>query len=100
MDQVKIGSLIFRLRKENHMMQMQLAQRMHISDKAVSKWEWGLGCPELSLLLVMRKPNRSSRFPPPDCECCSLDQPTPPYRRLWGLRSRPHVLTFALQVTS
>lgn len=50
MDQVKIGQLICRLRKENHMTQLQLAQRMNISDKAVSKWERGLGCPELSLL--------------------------------------------------
>ncbi len=50
MDQVKIGKLICQLRKENHMTQLQLAERMNISDKAVSKWERGLGCPELSLL--------------------------------------------------
>lgn len=41
MDNVKIGNLICRLRKENHMTQLQLAERMHISDKAVSKWERG-----------------------------------------------------------
>ncbi|MDD6481638.1 MAG: helix-turn-helix domain-containing protein [Lachnospiraceae bacterium] len=50
MDNVKIGNLICRLRKENHMTQLQLAQQMNISDKTVSKWERGLGCPELSLL--------------------------------------------------
>lgn len=50
MDNVKIGKLIFQLRKENHMTQLQLADQMNISDKAVSKWERGLGCPELSLL--------------------------------------------------
>lgn len=50
MDNVKIGKLIYQLRKENHMTQLQLAEQMNISDKAVSKWERGLGCPELSLL--------------------------------------------------
>lgn len=50
MDNVKIGNLICRLRKENHMTQLQLAERMHISDKAVSKWERGNGCPDVSLL--------------------------------------------------
>lgn len=55
MDQAKIGRLIYRLRKESHMTQMQLAHRMNISDKAVSKWERGLGCPELSLLPELSK---------------------------------------------
>ena len=50
MDNVKIGNLIYRLRKEKGMTQLQLAERLHISDKTVSKWERGLGCPEISLL--------------------------------------------------
>jgi DNA-binding XRE family transcriptional regulator/desulfoferrodoxin (superoxide reductase-like protein) len=50
MDNVKIGRLIYRLRKENNMTQLQLAGKMNISDKTVSKWERGLGCPEVSLL--------------------------------------------------
>ena len=50
MDNVKIGRLIRRLRTERRMTQMQLAERLNVSDKAVSKWERGLGCPELSLL--------------------------------------------------
>lgn len=37
MDNVKIGQLILRLRKENNMTQLQLAEKMGISDKAVSK---------------------------------------------------------------
>ena len=53
MDTVKIGKLIYQLRKENHMTQLQLADQMNISDKAVSKWERGLGCPELSLLCLL-----------------------------------------------
>ena len=50
MDNEKIGNLIYKLRKENRMTQLQLAERLHISDKAVSKWERGLGCPDVSLL--------------------------------------------------
>ena len=50
MDNVKIGNLIYKLRKEKNMTQLQLAERLHISDKTVSKWERGLGCPEISLL--------------------------------------------------
>lgn len=37
MDNVKIGKLIYQLRKENRMTQLQLANQMNISDKAVSK---------------------------------------------------------------
>lgn len=50
MDNIKIGRLIYTLRKEKGLTQLQLAQRMHISDKTVSKWERGLGCPDVSLL--------------------------------------------------
>lgn len=50
MDYVKIGQLILKLRKENNMTQLQLAEKMGISDKAVSKWERGLGCPDIELL--------------------------------------------------
>lgn len=50
MDNIKVGNLICKLRKEHNMTQLQLAEQMHISDKAVSKWERGLGCPDVSLL--------------------------------------------------
>lgn len=50
MDCAKIGRLILTLRKEMKLTQRQLADRMNISDKAVSKWERGLGCPDVSLL--------------------------------------------------
>ena len=45
-----VGENITELRKEKGMTQLQLAERLHISDKTVSKWERGLGCPEVSLL--------------------------------------------------
>lgn len=50
MDNVKMGQLIFRLRREHHYTQLQLAEKLNISDKTVSKWERGLGCPDVSLL--------------------------------------------------
>nr|WP_315024401.1 helix-turn-helix domain-containing protein [uncultured Aminipila sp.] len=50
MDCNKVGELIFSLRKEKGMTQKQLADVMNISDKAISKWERGLGCPDVSLL--------------------------------------------------
>jgi len=50
MDHAKLGELIRRLRREKNMTQLQLAKELHISDKAVSKWERGLGCPDVSLL--------------------------------------------------
>jgi transcriptional regulator with XRE-family HTH domain len=46
----KIGKLISTLRKEKALTQKQIADRMNISDKTVSKWERGLGCPDVSLL--------------------------------------------------
>ena len=55
MDNAKIGKLIYKLRKEQNMTQLQLAQQMNISDKTVSKWERGLGCPEVSLLPEVSK---------------------------------------------
>lgn len=50
MDCEKIGRLIYSLRQEKRLTQLQLAKQMNISDKAVSKWERGLGCPDVSLL--------------------------------------------------
>ena len=42
MENRKVGELIRRLRKEHHMTQLQLAEKLHISDKTVSKWETGV----------------------------------------------------------
>lgn len=50
MDCEKIGKLLCHLRQEKHMTQKQVADLMNISDKAISKWERGLGCPDVSLL--------------------------------------------------
>ncbi len=50
MNNTDTGKLIYELRKERGMTQLQLAELMNISDKTVSKWERGLGCPDVSLL--------------------------------------------------
>lgn len=50
MDAGQIGKLIFKLRTENRLTQLQLAEKLHISDKTVSKWERGQGCPDISLI--------------------------------------------------
>lgn len=55
MDNAKIGRLIYSLRKENNMTQLQLARLLNVSDKAVSKWERGHGRPDLSLLPQLSK---------------------------------------------
>ena len=50
MDNEKTGRLIRDLRTEKGLTQVQLAGLINVSDKAVSKWERGLGCPDVSLL--------------------------------------------------
>lgn len=50
MDQIKTGELIRSLRTKNKLTQKQLAEKINVSDKTVSKWETGKGCPDISLL--------------------------------------------------
>ena len=50
MDTVKIGNFIKELRKEKGFTQKELADRLFITDRAVSKWERGLSAPDISLL--------------------------------------------------
>lgn len=50
MDCKKIGELIYKIRKEKNMTQKQVADAMNISDKTISKWERGQGCPDISLI--------------------------------------------------
>lgn len=55
MDCQKTGELIYQVRREKRMTQKALADQMNISDKTVSKWERGLGCPDVSLLPELSK---------------------------------------------
>ncbi len=53
MDQMETGKFIAQERKGKHLTQQQLAQRLGISNRTVSKWECGNGFPEVSLLLPL-----------------------------------------------
>ncbi len=50
MDQIKIGKFIAKLRKEQNMTQLNLAAKLGVTDRAVSKWENGRGLPDVSLM--------------------------------------------------
>lgn len=50
MDCAKTGELLKKLRVQKGLTQKNIADKMNISDKTVSKWERGLGCPDVSLL--------------------------------------------------
>ena len=49
MDAKSIGNTIAKLRKKNGMTQLALANKLDVSDKAVSKWESGQGYPDISV---------------------------------------------------
>ncbi|MDU7537877.1 MAG: helix-turn-helix transcriptional regulator, partial [Peptostreptococcaceae bacterium] len=49
------GQFLSQLRKEKELTQKQLAEKLYISDKAVSKWERGLSLPDISLLMPLSK---------------------------------------------
>ena len=49
-DNQKFGAFLLQLRKEHGMTQKELAERLFVSDKAVSKWERGLSLPDIALL--------------------------------------------------
>ena len=53
MDQVRSGRFIAEERKKKGYTQKQLAEKLNISDKTISKWECGNGFPEVSLLLPL-----------------------------------------------
>jgi len=51
MDQVKIGKFISECRKKNNLTQMQLAEKLNITDRAISKWETGRAMPDSGIML-------------------------------------------------
>ncbi len=55
MDQVKIGKFIAECRKRKNFTQMQLSEKLNITDRAISKWETGKGMPDSSLMLELCK---------------------------------------------
>ncbi len=53
MDQIKIGRFIAERRKIVSLTQMQLAEKLGITDKAISKWERGVAMPDTSIMLKL-----------------------------------------------
>ena len=53
MDQVKIGKFIAECRKKESLTQSQLAEKLGVTDRAVSKWETGKAMPDSSLMLAL-----------------------------------------------
>ena len=53
MDQVKIGKFVAECRKKQNLTQLQLAERLNITDRAVSKWENGKSMPDSSIMLEL-----------------------------------------------
>ena len=53
MDQIKIGKFIAECRKKANLTQMQLAEKLGITDKAISKWERGIAMPDTSIMLEL-----------------------------------------------
>ena len=53
MDQVKIGKFIAQRRKQVNLTQLQLAEKLGITDRAVSKWETGKAMPDSSIMLEL-----------------------------------------------
>ena len=64
MDQVKIGRFIAECRKKNNLTQMQLAEKLDITDRAVSKWENGKSMPDASIMIIECR-NAKRRFVKP-----------------------------------
>ena len=48
----KIGSFIQQKRKDKGLTQKQLAEKLGVTDRAISKWERGQGCPDVSILEI------------------------------------------------
>ncbi|MBR4050611.1 MAG: helix-turn-helix domain-containing protein [Clostridia bacterium] len=53
MDQAKIGRFIAECRKNKNLTQAQLAEKLNITDRAVSKWETGRAMPDSSIMLAL-----------------------------------------------
>ena len=53
MNQIKIGKFISECRKKANLTQMQLAEKLGITDKAISKWERGISLPDVSIMLEL-----------------------------------------------
>ena len=52
MDQIKVGAFLKDLRKEKGITQEQLAEKLGVSGRTISRWETGKNMPDISLLVI------------------------------------------------
>ncbi len=55
MNNEKMGNFIFEMRRSQNLTQKELAAKLEITDKAISKWERGISCPDISLLIPLAR---------------------------------------------
>ena len=55
MDSNKMGAFIAQVRKERGLTQLELAQKINVTDKAVSKWERGVSFPDIKIIEALAK---------------------------------------------
>ena len=53
MEQAKVGKFIAECRKNKNLTQAELAEKLNITDRAISKWETGKGMPDSSIMLEL-----------------------------------------------
>ena len=96
MDQKEVGKLIAELRKEKQMTQLELANKLGVTDRAVSKWENGRGMPDLSLLnplcnelgISMNELLNGRKADSEECENDGQSKACVPEQVLMGFRSQ------------
>ncbi len=59
MKQIEVGAFITQCRKEKKLTQAQLAEKLNITDRAVSKWETGKSMPDSSIMLELCEDRKS-----------------------------------------
>ena len=68
MDQIKFGKFISSLRNEKHLTQEQLAEKLHVGSKTISKWECGNTIPDFETLISISKEFDISLYELSECE--------------------------------
>ena len=53
MDQIKIGAFLKELRKEKNLSQEQLAEKLNVSSRSISRWENGNTMPDISIIIEL-----------------------------------------------